>query len=103
MGRKEGEIREREHLEAVLKTVEVGYLAFNGLDGWPRITPVNFVFDGRILWHGAMAGERFLCLRSDPRATFSAVSLHLYFPSHFTSEEDSTTANMAFKSVQARG
>ena len=103
MRRKEFEIRDGKLIEEVLKTAEIGYLTFNGPDGWPRVTPLNFVFDGRILWHGAIAGERFECLKKDPRATFSAVSLQLYLPSHFVSEENATAATVAFKSVQVRG
>jgi len=103
MRRKEFEIRDGELIEEVLRTSQIGYLAFNGTDGWPRITPLNFVFDGRILWHGAIAGERFECLKKDPRATFTAVSVQLYLPSHLVSEENATAATVAFKSVQVRG
>jgi nitroimidazol reductase NimA-like FMN-containing flavoprotein (pyridoxamine 5'-phosphate oxidase superfamily) len=103
MRRKEFAVREPERINEVLKAAEIGYLAFNGPDGWPRITPLNFVYDGRILWHGAVAGERFACLRHDPRATFTAVSLQLYLPSHFLSEENATSATVAFKSVLVRG
>jgi nitroimidazol reductase NimA-like FMN-containing flavoprotein (pyridoxamine 5'-phosphate oxidase superfamily) len=103
MRRKEFEVRDRELLEEVLKNAEVGYLAFNGADGWPRITPLNFVFDGRILWHGAVAGERCEGLRLDSRATFAAVSMQTYIPSHFTAEENAAAATVAFQSVQVRG
>ena len=74
MRRKEFEANDQKSLEEVLKTAEIGSLSFNGPDGFPRITPLNFVYDGRILWHGAIAGERFECLQRDPRATFCAVS-----------------------------
>jgi len=103
MRRKEFEVRDGKLIEEVLRTTEIGYLTFNGPDGWPRVTPLNFVFDGRILWHGAIAGERFECLKTDPRATFVAVSVQLYLPSHFVSEENATAATAAFKSVQVRG
>jgi len=103
MRRKEFEVRDEKLIEEVLRTTEIGYLTFNGPDGWPRVTPLNFVFDGRILWHGAIAGERFECLQKDPRATFVAVSVQLYLPSHFVSEENATAATAAFKSVQVRG
>ena len=103
MRRKEFEVKDREKIDEVLKTAEIGYLSFNGPDGWPRITPVNFFYDGRIFWHGAVAGERFECLKHDPRATFVAVSAQLYLPSHFLSEENATSATAAFKSVQVRG
>jgi len=103
MRRKEFAVKDQELLAEVLKNAEVGYLAFNGADGWPRITPLNFVFDGRILWHGAVAGERYECLQKDPRATFAVVSVQRYIPSHFTAEENATAATAAFKSVQVRG
>lgn len=103
MRRKEFEVKDQTLLEEVLRKAEVGYLAFNGTDGWPRITPLNFVFDGRILWHSAIAGERYECLQQDPRATFAVVSVQCYIPSHFTSEENATAASSAFKSVQVQG
>jgi len=103
MRRKEFEATDREQMEGVLRTAEVGYLAFNGPDGWPRITALNFLYDGRVLWHGAVAGERFECLKRDPRATFSAVSLQFYLPSHLLSEENATMATSTFKSVHVRG
>jgi len=103
MRRKEFEVKERERINEVLKNAEIGYLSFNGPDGWPRVTPLNFVYDGRILWHGAIAGERFDCLKHDPRATFVAVSAYLYLPSHLLSEENATSATAAFKSVLVRG
>jgi len=90
-------------MQEVLKTADVGYLSFNGLDGWPRITPLNFVFDGRILWHGAIFGERFECLQKDPRATFIAVSAQIYLPSYFVSKESACEANMAYSSALVRG
>ncbi|MFH0844284.1 MAG: pyridoxamine 5'-phosphate oxidase family protein [Pseudomonadota bacterium] len=103
MRRKEFEVKEKERMEEVLRNTEVGYLAFNGPDGWPRITALNFVYDGRILWHAAIAGERFECLKKDTRATFAAVSLQDYLPSHLLSEENATSATIAFKSVVVRG
>ena len=103
MRRKEFEVHDRVLMEEVLKTADIGYLAFNSPDGWPRITPLTFVYDGRVLWHGAIAGERFDCLKANPQATFSAVSIHQFLPSHLTSEEDGTFATIAFKSVQVQG
>ena len=103
MRRKEFEAKDQESLEEVLKTAEIGSLSFNHPDGFPRITPLNFAYDGRILWHGAIAGERFDCLQRDPRATFCAVAAQSYVPSHLLSEENATHATTAFKSVMVRG
>lgn len=104
MRRKEFEVQDRRLLEEVLHKAQVGYLAFNGADGWPRLTPLNFVYDvGWIYWHGAIAGERFYCLQEDPRAVFAVVVAPLYIPTYFAAEENATAATSTFKSVIARG
>jgi nitroimidazol reductase NimA-like FMN-containing flavoprotein (pyridoxamine 5'-phosphate oxidase superfamily) len=103
MRRKEFEASDKTQIEEVLKSAEIGHLAFNGPDGWPRLTALNYAYDGRILWHGAVAGERFERLKKDPRATFFAVSLQTYLPSHFLYEENASGASVAFKSVAVRG
>jgi nitroimidazol reductase NimA-like FMN-containing flavoprotein (pyridoxamine 5'-phosphate oxidase superfamily) len=101
--RKEFEVAEKSRMEEVLRRAVIGYLAFNGTDGWPRLTALNYAYDGRVLWHGAVAGERLECLKKDPRASFFAVSLQAYLPSHFLSEENATESSVAFKSVAVRG
>lgn len=103
MRRKEFDVTNRARIAEVLKSADVGTLAFNGPDGWPRMTALNFAYDGRILWHGAIAGERAECLKKDPRATFFAVSLQSYLPSYFLFEEDASGSSVAFKSVAVRG
>jgi uncharacterized protein len=103
MRRKEFAVQDTQLINDVLRTAEIGYLAFIGPEGGPRITPLNFAYDGRVLWHGAVAGERFECLAKNPRATFSAVSLQAYIPSHFVSEENAASSSVAFKSVIVRG
>jgi len=101
--RKEFEVTDQTRMEEVLRSAEIGTLAVNGPDGWPRVTALNFAYDGRILWHGAVAGERFECLKQDPRASFFAVSMQSYLPSHFLLEDDATGSSVAFKSVAVRG
>ena len=103
MRRKEFEVVDQSRMEEVLRSAEIGYLAFNESDGWPRVTALNYAYDGRILWHGAVAGERFESLKKDPRASFFAVSLQTYLPSHFFSEKNATGSSVAFKSVAVRG
>jgi uncharacterized protein len=87
--RKEFEVVDQSRMEEVLRSAEIGTLGFNGSDGWPRVT--------------AVAGERFESLKKDPRASFYAVSLQAYLPSHFLSEENATGSSVAFKSVAVRG
>ena len=101
--RKEFDVEDKSRMEEVLRGAEIGTLAFNGPDGWPRVTALNFAYDGRILWHGAVAGERFECLKKDPRASFFAVSLQTYLPSYLLLEDDASGSSVAFKSVAVRG
>ena len=103
MRRKEFQVVDKSRIEEVLRSAEIGHLAFNGLDGWPRVTALNYAYDGRILWHGAVAGERFECLKKDPRASFFAVSFQTYLPSYFLFEENASGASVAFESVAVRG
>jgi uncharacterized protein len=101
--RREFEVLNQSRMEEVLMSAEIGTLGFNGPDGWPRLTALNYAYDGRVLWHGAVAGERVECLKKDPRATFFAVSLQSYLPSYFLFEEDASGTSVAFKSVAVRG
>ena len=103
MRRKEFEVLDRSRMEEVLISAEIGTLGFNGPDGWPRLTALNFAYDGRVLWHGAVAGERFESLKQDPRASFFAVSVQTYLPSHFLAEDNAAGSSVAFKSVAVRG
>ncbi|MGE5840897.1 MAG: pyridoxamine 5'-phosphate oxidase family protein [Deltaproteobacteria bacterium] len=103
MRRKEFDVTNRARIEEVLKSADFGTLAFNGPDGWPRMTALNFAYDGRILWDGVIGGEGAECLKKDPRVTFFAFSLQSYLPSYFLFEEEASGSSVAFKSVAVRG
>ncbi len=71
MKRKQCEITERGEIDAILKRCRVGRMATNGADGYPYITPVNYVYlDGSIYFHCSRAGEKLDNLRRDPRVCF---------------------------------
>jgi uncharacterized protein len=71
MKRKRCEIKEKEALEAILAEGRVGRMATTGADGYPYITPVNYVYhDGSIYFHCAPAGEKIDNLKRDPRVCF---------------------------------
>jgi len=54
--RKEFEVAEKSRMEEVLRRADIGYLAFNGTDGWPRLTALNYAYDGRSFGTGRGRG-----------------------------------------------
>lgn len=71
MRRKFNEVTGPEDIDRILSMTRVGRLATVGLDGFPYITPVNFVhLDGKIYFHSAPEGEKLDNIRENPRACF---------------------------------
>jgi Pyridoxamine 5'-phosphate oxidase len=60
---------------ALLVQPLLGLLAFNGLEGRPRVLPVWFLYeDGDILIGSPRHAYKNRCLSADPRASFAVVS-----------------------------
>lgn len=71
MRRRHCEITDPVELKAVLAAALIGRMATNGSDGYPYVTPVNFVYDrGRIYFHCALKGEKLDNIARDPRVCF---------------------------------
>ena len=71
MLRKRCEISSMEEMEKILKRATVGRLATIGKDGFPYITPVNYVwYDGSIYFHCAHVGEKLDNIRRDNKVCF---------------------------------
>jgi len=71
MRRSHSEIKDAQEIERILSLTNVGRLATNGQDGYPYITPVNFVsLKGSIFFHCAPSGEKLDNLNRDPRVCF---------------------------------
>ncbi len=59
MRRKQNEITDQGEIEKILTEGRVGRLATLGADGYPYITPVNYVYwQGAIYFHCALTGEK---------------------------------------------
>ncbi len=72
MRRKHCEITDPQEIERILRSTTVGRMATNGADGYPYITPVNFVYhQGNIYFHSAPAGEKLDNLARDPKVCFT--------------------------------
>jgi nitroimidazol reductase NimA-like FMN-containing flavoprotein (pyridoxamine 5'-phosphate oxidase superfamily) len=72
MRRKQCEITERAVIDRILGRATIGRLATVGADGYPYITPVNYVYlDGAIYFHCARVGEKLANIERDPRVCFT--------------------------------
>ncbi len=71
MRRKHSEVTDPQEIQHILALTHIGRLATNGQDGYPYITPVNFVgLEGNIYFHCAPQGEKLDNLLNDPRVCF---------------------------------
>ncbi len=71
MRRNHSEVTDSKEIQRILSLTNIGRLATNGQDGYPYITPVNFVsLEGSIYFHCAPKGEKLDNLIRDPRVCF---------------------------------
>ena len=71
MRRNHSEVTDSKEIQRILSLTNIGRLATSGQDGYPYITPVNFVsLAGRIYFHCAPKGEKLDNLTRDPRVCF---------------------------------
>ena len=71
MRRKHSQITDPKEIQHILSLTNIGRLATNGQDGYPYITPVNFVnLKDNIYFHCAPKGEKLDNLIRDPRVGF---------------------------------
>jgi len=73
MRRKHCEITDPKEIDRILSSTNIGRLATNGADGYPYVTPVNFVWrERKIYFHSALVGEKLDNLERDPKVCFEA-------------------------------
>ncbi len=71
MRRKQCAITDPEKIREILTRSRVGRLATAGRDGYPYVTPVNYVYQkGLIYFHCAHKGEKLDNIRADNRVCF---------------------------------
>jgi nitroimidazol reductase NimA-like FMN-containing flavoprotein (pyridoxamine 5'-phosphate oxidase superfamily) len=71
MRRKQSEITEQKTIEQILAKGRVGRLATLGEDGYPYITPVNYVYwQDSIYFHCALKGEKLDNMDRNPKVCF---------------------------------
>jgi nitroimidazol reductase NimA-like FMN-containing flavoprotein (pyridoxamine 5'-phosphate oxidase superfamily) len=71
MRRKHSEVTDQKEIQRILSLTNIGRLATIGKDGYPYITPINFVsYKGDIFFHCAPEGEKLDNLTRDPHVCF---------------------------------
>lgn len=104
MRRKEFRMTEEAEIHEFLQEMSFGFLGTVGKDGWSRVTPLNFVYDGKhFYFHGSLAGEKMKQITQDPRVSFTVAKEYAIIPSYFTDPKLACPASSYFKSVMVRG
>lgn len=71
MRRRQCEITDPQEIDRILSAATIGRMATSGADGYPYITPVNYVYtDGCIYFHCARKGEKLDNIARDDRVCF---------------------------------
>jgi len=107
MRRKEFAIKENKkaEIEAFFAEMTFGFLGTLGLDGWPHITPLNFVyFNDSIYFHGSKIGQKMVDLKhAADKVSFSVAKEYAIIPSYFSDLLLACPATAYFKSVYVKG
>ncbi|MGO9120856.1 MAG: pyridoxamine 5'-phosphate oxidase family protein [Desulfomonilaceae bacterium] len=71
MKRRHCEVTDPREINRILSSTNIGRLATSGADGYPYITPVNFIWrEGKIYFHSAVVGEKLDNLSREPKVCF---------------------------------
>ncbi|MDO3675945.1 pyridoxamine 5'-phosphate oxidase family protein [Paenibacillus ehimensis] len=104
MRRKEFEMMDAQETEQFLQEMSFGVLGTTGEDGWPELTPVNFVFhEGALYFHGSKIGQKMANLKARPQVTFSVAKEYAIVPSYVLDPKLACPATAYFKSVVIKG
>jgi uncharacterized protein len=104
MRRKHCEIRDPREIERILGAATIGRIATSGADGYPYITPVNFVYhEGNIYFHSASQGEKLDNMVRNPKVCFEVDIPLAYIDTGFDAEKRTCRVHQFYHSVIIRG
>jgi uncharacterized protein len=102
--RQDKEITDTAALEEALDAADWGTLGLVSEDGRAVLVPLNFVrHEGRLYFHGALAGQKMEILRQRGEATFLVVDAFAQIPSYASDPRKACPATQFYKSVIAYG
>lgn len=104
MRRKHCEITDPQEIGRILGSTTIGRLATNGADGYPYVTPVNFVYhEGNIYFHSAPKGEKLDNLARDFRVCFEVDIPLAYLDAAFSPDRGVGRLHQLYHCVIIRG
>ena len=104
MRRKHSEITDPKEMTRILASTNTGRLATVDADGFPYITPVNFVFyEGCVYFHCAPNGEKLDNLARNPRVCFEVDVPLAYLEVSFNPERNPCRTHQLYHCVIIRG
>lgn len=104
MRRKKQQIEDRERINSILRRTQIGRLATIGTDGYPYITPVNFVYwEDSIYFHCARAGEKLDNIAAENKVCFEVDIPLSYLDSGYENLKDPCEVGQFYQSVIIRG
>ncbi len=104
MRRKKDEITEKSEIDKILIECTVGRLATIGKDGFPYITPLNYVYwQGSIYFHCARTGEKLDNISAHPKVCFEVDVPLAYLDTGFDPTHPPCEVSQLYKCVVIRG
>ncbi len=104
MRRSQCEITEKKNIEEILGRCRIGRMATVGRDGYPYITPLNYVYwQGAIYFHCAHKGEKMVNIARDPRVCFEVDIPLAYKGTDFDPQGPVCQVHQFYHSVIIRG
>lgn len=104
MRRRQCEVTEKKDIESILERCRIGRLATAGADGYPYITPLNYVYwQGSLYFHCAHKGEKMDNLLRDPRVCFEVDIPLAYKGTDFDPQGPACQVHQFYHSAIVRG
>jgi uncharacterized protein len=104
MRRKHSEVTDFRQIETILASANIGRMATVDADGYPYVTPVNFVFhEGCVYFHCALQGEKLDNIDRDPRVGFEVDVPLAYLEVGFNPERNPCGVHQLYHCVVIRG
>ena len=104
MKRKSCEVTDPEIIEKILSKATIGRLATTDLEGYPYITPVNFVsHNSNIYFHCALTGEKLDNITRNAKVGFQVDIPLAYLDSQFSDDGSPCKLHQFYHCVVMRG